>query len=64
MSERPLSTVVVTLVRKVGQHVGRIAVASIGKATQLLHVAPLACQLDKLIHGVSVPVRGTCSQVQ
>jgi hypothetical protein len=52
-TNRRLLVGVVILVGKLGQHVRRVTVTGIGKATQLGSVATLARQLDKLIYSVA-----------
>jgi hypothetical protein len=60
----PLFAVAVMPLSKLSQHIGRVAVAGIGKATQLGHVSPLAGQLDKLIRSVrAAAVRETTQLV-
>ena len=55
--------VVVQLCGELGQHLGGITVAAIGETTQLIHVTPLARQLDKLIHCVCVPALSPPTEV-
>jgi predicted enzyme related to lactoylglutathione lyase len=55
---------VVGLVSKLGQDVGRIAIARIGKATQLRRVTQLVGQLDKLINSVGATAIREATQLR
>jgi hypothetical protein len=60
---RPLPAVVVLLLAELGQYVGRITAAAIGKASQLRRVTPIGRELDKLVDGVAAAGVGKAAQL-